>query len=227
MDSPFTSQSTTSRLSTLAKTGREAPRVSWLKEPGSIYDTRDSRPGSKGARMSTRPRKSKEQKQAEQDQAAAARAALERDEELLSNRQPKTRKLKGPVDVEKQCGVPLPNGLMCTRSLTCKAHSMGAKRPVMGRSKHYDVPLAATRVPDPPLLSRPRSPPATFEMIEASGSLNKPPRLISPGIFDHEPTRSTPFALSMGSPTDSMDSSFGEDLPYASQMGEPSLSESI
>jgi SCA7, zinc-binding domain len=55
---------------------------------------------------------------------------------------PKTGKLKGPVDVEKQCGVPLPNGLMCARSLTCKSHSMGAKRAVMGRSMRYDVLLA-------------------------------------------------------------------------------------
>ena len=47
-------------------------------------DTRDSRRGSKGARMSTRPRKSKEQKQAEKDQAAAAQAALERGEDLPS-----------------------------------------------------------------------------------------------------------------------------------------------
>jgi DNA helicase INO80 len=47
-------------------------------------DLRDSRRGSKGARMSTRPRKSKEQKQAEKDQAAAAQAAIERGEDLPS-----------------------------------------------------------------------------------------------------------------------------------------------
>jgi len=52
-------------------------------------------------------------------------------------------KPKAPVDVEKQCGVPLPNGLLCARSLTCKSHSMGAKRAVMGRSQPYDVLLAA------------------------------------------------------------------------------------
>ncbi|KIW02053.1 uncharacterized protein PV09_06554 [Verruconis gallopava] len=49
---------------------------------------------------------------------------------------------KGPVDVEKQCGVPLPNGALCARSLTCKSHSMGAKRAVPGRSAPYDVLLA-------------------------------------------------------------------------------------
>ncbi|KAF2674947.1 SCA7-domain-containing protein [Microthyrium microscopicum] len=55
---------------------------------------------------------------------------------------PKTAKPKGPVDVEKQCGVLLPNGSMCARSLTCKSHSMGAKRAVPGRSMPYDVLLA-------------------------------------------------------------------------------------
>lgn len=54
---------------------------------------------------------------------------------------PKTTKPKGPVDVEKQCGVTLPNGAQCARSLTCKSHSMGAKRAVPGRSLPYDMLL--------------------------------------------------------------------------------------
>ncbi|KAI1152827.1 SCA7-domain-containing protein [Nemania diffusa] len=56
---------------------------------------------------------------------------------------PKVPKPKGPVDVEKQCGVVLPNGQPCARSLTCKSHSMGAKRAVAGRSLPYDMLLAA------------------------------------------------------------------------------------
>lgn len=56
---------------------------------------------------------------------------------------PKTAKPKGPVDVERQCGVILPNGQPCARSLTCKSHSMGAKRAVPGRSLPYDMLLAA------------------------------------------------------------------------------------
>ena len=52
-------------------------------------------------------------------------------------------KPKAPVDVEKQCGVQLPNGALCARSLTCKSHSMGAKRSVLNRSQPYDVLLAA------------------------------------------------------------------------------------
>ncbi|OJJ43277.1 hypothetical protein ASPZODRAFT_136492 [Penicilliopsis zonata CBS 506.65] len=59
--------------------------------------------------------------------------------------EPKTKvpKPKGPVDVEKQCGVTLPNGAQCARSLTCKSHSMGAKRAVPGRSLPYDMLLQA------------------------------------------------------------------------------------
>lgn len=56
---------------------------------------------------------------------------------------PKTKKqarsrVKGPVDYDKQCGVINDKGLPCSRSLTCKSHSMGAKRAVQGRSKPYD-----------------------------------------------------------------------------------------
>ncbi|KAK0753223.1 SCA7, zinc-binding domain-containing protein [Schizothecium vesticola] len=56
---------------------------------------------------------------------------------------PKAAKPKGPVDVERQCGVVLANGQPCARSLTCKSHSMGAKRAVPGRSLPYDMLLAA------------------------------------------------------------------------------------
>lgn len=45
--------------------------------------------------------------------------------------------------MERQCGVVLPNGQPCARSLTCKSHSMGAKRGVAGRSLPYDMLLAA------------------------------------------------------------------------------------
>jgi hypothetical protein len=47
-------------------------------------------------------------------------------------------RMKGPVDLDKQCGVINDKGLPCSRSLTCKSHSMGAKRSVLGRSKKYD-----------------------------------------------------------------------------------------
>ncbi|KAL4250331.1 hypothetical protein ABKN59_005897 [Abortiporus biennis] len=47
-------------------------------------------------------------------------------------------RFKGPVDFDKQCGVINDKGLPCSRSLTCKSHSMGAKRAVQGRSRLYD-----------------------------------------------------------------------------------------
>ncbi|KAI6246718.1 SAGA-associated factor 73 [Erysiphe necator] len=55
---------------------------------------------------------------------------------------PRVPKFRGPVDVERQCGV-LKDGVPCARSLTCKSHSMGAKRAVAGRSLPYDFLLAA------------------------------------------------------------------------------------
>ncbi|KAL2073988.1 hypothetical protein VTL71DRAFT_7766 [Oculimacula yallundae] len=55
---------------------------------------------------------------------------------------PKAPKARGPVDVEKQCGV-IKDSVPCARSLTCKSHSMGAKRAVPGRSLPYDMLLAA------------------------------------------------------------------------------------
>jgi len=47
-------------------------------------------------------------------------------------------RLKGPVDYDKHCGVINDKNLPCSRSLTCKSHSMGAKRAVQGRSRNYD-----------------------------------------------------------------------------------------
>ncbi|KAF8631870.1 hypothetical protein AX15_002140 [Amanita polypyramis BW_CC] len=47
-------------------------------------------------------------------------------------------RMRGPVDYDKQCGVINDKNLPCSRSLTCKSHSMGAKRAVQGRSKSYD-----------------------------------------------------------------------------------------
>ncbi|KAJ7050494.1 SCA7, zinc-binding domain-containing protein [Mycena amicta] len=47
-------------------------------------------------------------------------------------------RMKGPVDLDQQCCVINDKGLPCSRSLTCKSHSMGAKRAVEGRSRKYD-----------------------------------------------------------------------------------------
>lgn len=102
------------------------------------------------ARPKKKYKKSQMQKEKEAANAAAAAAAAAEaaaarvNNSLKKKKAPKTKtpaKTKGPVDVEKQCGVPLPLGGFCARSLTCKTHSMGAKRAVPGRSAPYDVLL--------------------------------------------------------------------------------------
>lgn len=91
--------------------------------------------------------KEKEAANAAAAAAAAAEAATNRATTVVPTKKKKqtkvktTTKPKGPVDVEKQCGVPLPLGGFCARSLTCKTHSMGAKRAVPGRSAPYDALL--------------------------------------------------------------------------------------
>ena len=86
------------------------------------------------------PKKSKKRKiDGEEGEKEPKKKKSKKDEQP----KPKVPKPKGPVDVEKQCGVPLPNGAFCARSLTCKSHSMGAKRAVPGRSLPYDMLLAA------------------------------------------------------------------------------------
>ncbi|XP_026218448.1 ataxin-7-like protein 1 isoform X1 [Anabas testudineus] len=54
------------------------------------------------------------------------------------------RRLSGRVfDPNKHCGVPDPETKQpCTRSLTCKTHSLSHRRAVPGRRKHFDILLA-------------------------------------------------------------------------------------
>ncbi len=70
-------------------------------------------------------------------------ARKKRTKEKKDELKPKVAKPKGPIDVERQCGVMLPHGQPCGRSLCCKRHSMNAKRAVPGRSLPYDM-LPAT-----------------------------------------------------------------------------------
>ncbi|KAK4546693.1 hypothetical protein LTR36_001911 [Oleoguttula mirabilis] len=83
--------------------------------------------------------------------ASKKRKAVDENEEAAPSKKKKKKdadskakapRPKAPVDVEKQCGVELPQGGQCARSLTCKSHSMGAKRAVPGRSAPYDKLLA-------------------------------------------------------------------------------------
>ena len=84
------------------------------------------------------PKKSKKRKADGEGDKEPKKKKLKKDEPP----KPKLPKPKGPVNVETQCGVMLPNGGFCARSLTCKSHSMGAKRSVPGRSLPYDQLLA-------------------------------------------------------------------------------------
>lgn len=83
------------------------------------------------------PKKSKKRKADGEGEKEPKKKKAKKDEPP----KPKIPKPKGPVDVEKQCGVPIANGF-CARSLTCKSHPMGAKRSVPGRSLPYDMLLA-------------------------------------------------------------------------------------
>lgn len=143
------------------KRGRGAANPLLDIEPSSADSSRNTTPIS-GTPVSTnglaKPKKKykKSQTQKEKEAANAAAAAANSNGSSVPSsagtgngvgkkkKQPKPKNLtkpKGPVDVEKQCGVPLPSGGYCARSLTCKTHSMGAKRAVLGRSAPYDVLL--------------------------------------------------------------------------------------
>jgi hypothetical protein len=107
-----------------------------------ILDGEDAMKGQKSAKKSAvkgttddSTKKGKKRK-ADEDDNKEPKKKKKKDEPKA-----KAAKPKGPVDVEKQCGVTLPNGAQCARSLTCKSHSMGAKRAVPGRSLPYDMLL--------------------------------------------------------------------------------------
>lgn len=147
--------------SSAAGTKRKRGRAAALLdvEPSSVDSSRGTTPIPGTPTSSAKPKKKykklQTQKEKEAANAAAAAAAVnanptavpaERSTASKKKKQPKPKpktqaKPKGPVDVEKQCGVPLPSGGFCARSLTCKTHSMGAKRAVMGRSAPYDLLL--------------------------------------------------------------------------------------
>ncbi|KAL0089409.1 SCA7, zinc-binding domain-containing protein [Phycomyces blakesleeanus] len=84
-----------------------------------------------------------------------------------------TPKQKAPLDLDKQCGVIQgQNNTPCTRSLTCKSHSMGAKRAVANRSQPYDVLLAAYQKKS---IGRPQTGPASTGSNPTAVTPIKPP----------------------------------------------------
>jgi SAGA-associated factor 73 len=88
----------------------------------------------------------------------ARRRAREEASEAKKNKKKKailSARKKGPTDVDTQCGVINDKGLPCSRSLTCKSHSMGAKRSVQGRSRPYDeLLLEWQKIHNPALVAK-------------------------------------------------------------------------
>lgn len=105
-------------------------------DPLSADSTRQLTPVAPAPSATDRPKKKYKKLVAQKEKEGKKKEARKK----LTKPKPPAKD-KGPVDVEKQCGVPLPLGGHCKRSLTCKTHSMGAKRAVPGRSAPYDVLL--------------------------------------------------------------------------------------
>lgn len=121
------------------KEAKEAKDAALRKEKGDDDDGLSARKSAaKGAVADVDGATKGKKRKLDGDAEKAPNAKKKKKDESKS----KGAKPKGPVDVEKQCGVPLPNGGFCARSLTCKSHSMGLKRAVPGRSLPYDMLLA-------------------------------------------------------------------------------------
>lgn len=106
--------------------------------------------------LSQRPMKLSKKAEKRLEVEARKRARLEAQEAKKKKKKSmlSTRK-KGPANVDTQCGVINDKGLPCSRSLTCKSHSMGAKRAVPGRSRPYDeLLLEWQRIHNPALVAK-------------------------------------------------------------------------
>lgn len=121
------------------KEAKEAKDAALRKEKGEDDDNgKNARKSAvKGAVMDGEGAKKGKKRKLEGDDGKPGAKKKKKDEPKSKQAKP-----KGPVDVEKQCGVALLNGGLCARSLTCKSHAMGLKRAVPGRSLPYDMLLA-------------------------------------------------------------------------------------
>lgn len=116
------------------KEAKDARDAAARKERAGDSDEEDDDNASKTASKSGGLTASKKRKAADEGEEGLINKKKKRKDEPKA----KAPRPKAPVDVEKQCGVELPQGGQCARSLTCKSHSMGAKRAVPGRSAPYD-----------------------------------------------------------------------------------------
>ncbi|WWC95171.1 hypothetical protein V866_002025 [Kwoniella sp. B9012] len=61
-----------------------------------------------------------------------------KDKEKSEVAERKRMRATNPINLDRQCGVINDKSAPCARSLTCKTHTVGAKRAVQGRSRPYD-----------------------------------------------------------------------------------------
>lgn len=116
------------------KEAKDARDAAARKDKAGDSDEEDNDGAKKTATKTGGLTASKKRKAADEGEEGAPTKKKKKKDETKA----KAPRPKAPVDVEKQCGVELPQGGQCARSLTCKSHSMGAKRAVPGRSAPYD-----------------------------------------------------------------------------------------
>ncbi|KAJ1763174.1 SAGA complex subunit Sgf73 [Coemansia sp. RSA 353] len=119
---------------------REEPKRT-LKRAASEVDMEPAKKLTKKERLRAEKEKRERERdeKREQQRVEKERKKRERDEK----REKELAKAKLPLDLDRQCGVVVEAGSACTRSLTCKTHSMAMKRAVRGRSNMFDALLQA------------------------------------------------------------------------------------
>ncbi|KAJ2325774.1 SAGA complex subunit Sgf73 [Coemansia sp. RSA 2681] len=105
--------------------------------------------GGRAPKVSKREQVRLEKEQREKERAdRREQLRVEKERRKREKDEKKERELaqaRTALDLDKQCGVlsSEPDAQPCTRSLTCKTHSMAMKRNVRGRSKLFDALLQA------------------------------------------------------------------------------------
>ncbi|OCF34242.1 hypothetical protein I316_04195 [Kwoniella heveanensis BCC8398] len=61
-----------------------------------------------------------------------------KEKERMEIAERKRMRASNPINLDRQCGVINDKSTPCARSLTCKTHTVGAKRAVQGRTRPYD-----------------------------------------------------------------------------------------
>ncbi|KAJ1937210.1 SAGA complex subunit Sgf73, partial [Linderina macrospora] len=107
-----------------------------------------SEEGSKSPKITKKMKVKLEKERKEKERAERKeQLRLERERKKREKEEKKERELakqRQPLDLDKQCGVVSePGSAPCSRSLTCKTHSMAMKRAVVGRSLLFDALLQA------------------------------------------------------------------------------------